>query len=75
MTGLQIITKARQVDNQTYSLKTPVKSGGSVYYDSGDVIRSSSTLTYCRVVETNPDTGSLWSATDVNDAEFGITAV
>ena len=70
--GIQICTECRETDAQSYSVKTPIESGGNQYDDSAQVIASSGYRTKVRVEETDPDTSVKWTESGLNAAKFGI---
>lgn len=70
--GIQICTECKETDADSYSIKTPIESGGNQYDDSAQVIASSGYMTKMRVEGADPDTGALWTESGLNAAKFGI---
>jgi hypothetical protein len=70
--GVMVNTDCRETDAQTFSLKTVVKSGGSEDADAGQAIGSTDYVTRQRRMETNPVTGSAWTVSELDSAQFGI---
>lgn len=70
--GLQINTECRETDANTFSIITPIESGGNQYDDSAQTIGTSSYITMRRITDTDPDTGNLWIESGINAAKFGI---
>jgi len=70
--GLQINTDCRETDATSFSIITPIRSGGADYDDSAQNIGSTDYVTRVRVAELDPDTSALWTYTGINNAEFGI---
>jgi hypothetical protein len=70
--GLQVNTECRETDATTYSIITPIESGGNQYDDSAQSVSSGTFTTRMRVAGTDPDTGNLWTESGINAAKFGI---
>jgi hypothetical protein len=70
--GIQVCTECRETDAQSYSVKTPIESGGNQYDDAAQTIASPGYRTKIRVEGTDPDTGALWTESGLNAAKFGI---
>jgi hypothetical protein len=70
--GIQICTECRETDADSYSIKTPIESGGNQYDDSAQVIASPGYRTRVRVEGTDPDTAVKWTESGLNAAKFGI---
>jgi hypothetical protein len=70
--GIQICTDCKETDAQSYSVKTPIESGGNQYDDSAQVIASPGYRTKVRVEEIDPDTSVKWTESGLNAAKFGI---
>jgi hypothetical protein len=70
--GLQVNTECRETDASTFSLITPIESGGSQYDDSPQVVGTSSYTTMRRITDLDPDTGNLWTESGINAAKFGV---
>lgn len=70
--GLQVNTECRETDATTFSLITPIKSGGSQYDDSPQAVGTSNYVTMRRITDTDPDTGNLWTESGVNAVKVGV---
>jgi hypothetical protein len=70
--GVQICTECRETDANSYSIKTPIESGGNQYDDSAQTIGTPNYVTKVRVAGTDPDTGALWTESGLNAAKFGV---
>lgn len=69
--GIQIGTTAKLSDASAFNLITRVHSG-STDSDNAGVAATSSYVGYCRVLETDPDTASLWTPSGVNAMQVGV---
>lgn len=70
--GVQLSTECRDTDANTFSIITPIESGGNQYDDSVQSIGTTNYVTKMRVAGTDPDTASLWTLGGINAAKFGI---
>lgn len=70
--GIQINTQCRETDASSFSLITPIRSGGTDYDDSAQAIGTTNYTAKMRVAELDPDTSAAWTYTGINNAEFGI---
>jgi hypothetical protein len=70
--GVVVCTDCRQSDATAFSLKTPCKSGATENDDSAQSIGTTSYVTKQRVLETDPNTSTTWTLTDLNAAQFGV---
>ncbi len=70
--GLQINTLCRETDVTSFSLKTPIRSNGTDYDDSAQVIGTTDYVFKRRLAELDPNTSAAWLAAAINAAEFGI---
>lgn len=70
--GIQIATECRETDATTFDLKTLAKSGTTTSADAGSTIGSTSYVEKRRILETNPDTASAWTPSELNSAQFGV---
>jgi hypothetical protein len=70
--GVQLSTECRDTDANAFSIITPIESGGNQYDDSAQSIGTESYVTKRRVAGVDPDTSSLWTATNLNAAKFGV---
>ena len=69
--GVQNSIVAWKSDAGTGTIKTALKAGASVYYDSTIPLGTSSSLYLSPVREVNPATSTAWTVSDVNGAELG----
>ena len=70
--GVQLSTECRDTDANTFSIITPIESGGNQYDDSAQSIGTESYTTKRMVAGVDPDTSSLWTATKLNAAKVGV---
>jgi hypothetical protein len=70
--GIQVCTDCKETDATSYTIKTPIESGGNQYDDSAQLIGSPNYRTRVRIEGTDPDTGSLWTESGLNAAKFGV---
>ena len=70
--GIHICTQCRETDGTPFSLITPIRSNSTDYDDSSQAVGGTSYTNLSRIAETDPDTGSAWTDTNLNAAEFGI---
>lgn len=70
--GIQVCTECRETDATSFSIKTPIESGGNQYDDSAQIIASPGYRTKVRIEGTDPDTGALWTESGLNATKFGI---
>ena len=70
--GVQLSTECRDTDANTFSIISPIESGGNQYDDSGQSIGTTSYVTKRLVAGVDPDTSSLWTAGGINAAKFGV---
>ncbi len=70
--GIQINTECRETDANSFDIKLPVDSNGTQSDGAGLTIGTTDWVTKTRLVETDPDTGNLWTLSAVNAAKFGI---
>jgi hypothetical protein len=70
--GLQINTVCRETDATTFSLITPIESGGTQYDDLAQIVGTTDWLTVIRLAEEDPDTSTAWTASGVNASKFGV---
>lgn len=70
--GVQNSITAWKSDAGTGGLKTALKAGASVYYDTTQSPGTSASLYLSPVRETNPATSAAWTVSDVNNAELGM---
>ncbi len=70
--GIIVWTDCKETDAQNFSLKTVCKSGATESDDTAQLINSADYMTKRRVLETDPNTSSAWTQTDLNAAQFGI---
>lgn len=74
VSGIQVNTDCRETDATPFSIKTVVKTL-SESDDAGQVVGTSSYTTRRRLLETDPYDSEAWSASRINDAQFGIKVV
>ena len=72
--GIQINTEVRVTDAQSYDLNAVIKSGATEDEGSEDTITPTTFVTHTRIAETDPNTSSAWTLSNVNAAQFGIKA-
>lgn len=70
--GIQINTQCRETDASSFSLITPIRSGGTDYDDSAQAIGTTDYIAKRRIAELDPDTSAAWIYAGINNAEFGI---
>jgi len=70
--GIQINTTCVETNAESFTLVTPIKSGGIVYPDAGQAVGTTSIRQMSRVVETDPNTSALWTAGNLNAAQIGV---
>jgi hypothetical protein len=70
--GVQLSTECRDTDANTFSIITPIESGGNQYDDSAQSIGTQNYVTKRMVAGVDPDTSSLWVAANLNAAKFGV---
>lgn len=70
--GLQINTMCRETDATDFDLITIIRSGGTEYDDAGQAAGAGDYVDLRRIAETDPDTGSLWTESGINNASFGV---
>lgn len=70
--GLQINTTVRETDVDTYTLKQPCKSNGTVSAGSAEPVGSTLYTHRERILEQDPDTSTAWIEAGVNAAQFGV---
>jgi hypothetical protein len=70
--GVQLSTECRDTDANTFSIITPIESGGNQYDDVAQSIGTQNYVTKRRIAGVDPDTASLWMATNLNAAKFGV---
>lgn len=70
--GLQINTECRETDANSFDIKLPVDSNGTQNDGAALTIGTTDWVTKTRLVETDPDTGNLWTVNAINAAKFGI---
>lgn len=70
--GVQVTTICGVTDANTFTLKTLAKSGTTESADGGVTVSSTTYTAVSRILETNPDTSSAWTASEVDSAQFGI---
>ena len=70
--GLQINTMVRETDATSFDLKMPVQSNGVDSDGTGQTVGSANYKTLRRIVETDPDTGVVWTMDGINAARFGV---
>ncbi len=69
--GLQINTTCRETDASAFSIITVVRSDGTDYGDTPQVIGTTNYVTKTDIHETDPATTDPWLYTAINAAEFG----
>lgn len=70
--GVQVNTLARVTDAGSIGIKTLATSGAAESEDVAQVVSDTSYRSFARVIESDPNTGALWTAASVNAAQFGI---
>jgi hypothetical protein len=73
--GVQIATNPRITDATTYDLINTVKSGGTLYPESAVTVDDQTFNGMghvMQILENDPDTGSAWTASGLNNAQFGV---
>lgn len=70
--GVQIQTEVRETDGTDFTLGTVVDSGATNSVDTPQAIAGTSYEILQRMVEVDPNTSALWTATNLNAAQFGI---
>jgi hypothetical protein len=70
--GIQINTVVRETDANVHTLKQVAKSGSTTSEGSAVAVGSPAFRTLSRILETDPDTSSQWTASGVDDAQFGV---
>lgn len=70
--GVQQWTNARVTDATSYTLKQTMKSGGTLYPQTGQSITSQSFAQYRDLYETDPDTGVAWTESGLNAIQAGV---
>lgn len=70
--GVVVKARVRETDGTPFNVKLPVKIDGTVYNDSGQAVGSTDYVARHRVLGRNPDTGAAWTASEINDTQFGI---
>lgn len=70
--GLQINTLCRETDATDFDLITIIRSGDTEYDDAGQAAGAGDYVDLRRIAETDPDTGSLWTKSGINNASFGV---
>lgn len=70
--GIQINTDCKETDATTFSLKTVIESDGTTSEDTAQAIGSASYKTLRRLAVTDPKTGSAWTSSGINAAQFGV---
>jgi hypothetical protein len=73
--GVQIATNPRITDATPYDLINVIKSGGTLYPESAVTVDDESFNGMGHVMqllENDPDTGSAWTASGLNNAQFGV---
>ena len=70
--GVQINTDCRDTDLNTFNVKTQIKSGGTESAGAAQAIALTNYVTTTRISETDPNTGSAWSAAAINAVQFGV---
>jgi len=63
---------ARRIDATARSIQRLARIGGSDYASSDKALSSTSFLYYLDMMLTNPATSGAWSASAIDDAEFGL---
>jgi hypothetical protein len=69
--GVQVCASAKKDDAGARTMAIVTRSGGTDY-DSSAYSISTSYLVYRNIRETDPNTSSAWSKTNLNSAEFGV---
>jgi hypothetical protein len=69
--GVQVNTECRKTAAAPMSLKTVVKSGGSEYEDSAQLV-ADSYQTVSRVFPKNPVSDAAWTGSAIDAAQFGV---
>lgn len=70
--GVQINTDCKETDATAYSLQTTIKSSSTVSDDTAQAIASAGYKTLRRISTTDPATGSAWTSSGINAAQFGV---
>lgn len=70
--SVQISTDVKVTDATTYTLENLIKSGGTIYGETGVLVSSTSYVWHNRIADTDPNTASAWTNTNVDAAKFGI---
>lgn len=70
--GIQINTTVRDTDANTHTLKQVAKSGSTQSDGTAIAVGSPTFRTLSRVLETDPDTSTQWTASGVDAAQFGV---
>ncbi len=70
--GIQINTCVRETDANSFTLKTPIVSGGNTSTDAAQAIGTTNYIVRYRISETDPNTTAAWTANGVNAAQFGV---
>ncbi len=73
--GVQLNWNARIATSGSRTLRPIVRHSGADYAGSNQNLTSTSYLQQHQVLGTNPGTGSAWTVSDINNAEFGLEAV
>jgi hypothetical protein len=73
--GIAINTMCKQTDAASFNFKSVCKSGATEDADAGQPVGSFSYLSKHRIVQTDPNTASLWLPAGVNAAQFGVELV
>jgi hypothetical protein len=71
--GLQVNLSAAKSDAGTKFVKRRIRSGGTDF-DGSSVVLSTSYATISEILESNPATGTAWTASAVNAVEAGFVA-
>jgi hypothetical protein len=70
--GVMVCTDCRETDATSFSLTTVCKSGATESDDSAQPIGTTSFITKRRLLETDPNTATAWTVSDLNAAQFGV---
>jgi hypothetical protein len=70
--GVQVTTECCETDANSYSLITTCQSGSTHSEDTAQAIGTPSYVLKYRILETDPNTGSLWTKSAVSAAQYGF---
>ena len=70
--GASVFNRARKTPGDYASIKTLVRVGGSDYLFGQEHVLSENYLGFYGIFAVNPDTSNMWTATSLDNAEFGL---